>query len=198
MNEIAKKLRQRGFTVHEAADAAQARELLLAMTADAESVGVGGSMTVKELDVADTFLSRGQKVFWHWLPGADAAQMRRNAMFADVYLCSANAVTADGKLLFIDGTGNRVAALAFGPKRVILIVGSNKLSGDEAEALERIKTEACAPNGKRLGLKTPCALTGKCLDCSNSQRMCNAYLKLEHCPGSHPVDIILVDQPMGY
>ena len=198
MSEIAKKLQKRGFTVHEAADAAEARELLLSMTAGAETVGIGGSMTVKELDVADTFSDRGQKVFWHWLPGADAAEMRRNAMFADVYLCSANAVTEDGKLLFIDGTGNRVAALAFGPKRVILIVGSNKLSGNEAEAAARIKEQACAPNGKRLGLKTPCALTGKCMDCSTPQRMCNAYLKLERCPGSHPVDIILVEQPLGY
>ena len=198
MSEIAKKLEKRGFTVHEAATAARARELLLDMLSDAETVGVGGSMTVKELDVADELLARGKKVFWHWLPGADANQMRRNAMFADVCLCSANAITEDGKLLFIDGTGNRAAALAFGPKRVILVIGSNKFSGDEAAATARIREQACGPNGRRLGLKTPCALTGQCLDCSSSQRMCNVFLKLEHCPGSHPVDIILVDEPLGY
>ena len=198
MSDIVKKLENRGFSVHEAATAARARELLLDMLSDAESVGVGGSMTIKELDVADELVSMGKKLYWHWLPGADAVEMRRNAMFADAYLCSANAVTEDGKLLFIDGTGNRAAALAFGPKRVILVIGSNKLSGDEAEATERIKKEACAPNGRRLGLKTPCALTGKCLDCSTSQRMCNAFLKLERCPGSHPMDIILVDEPLGY
>ena len=198
MSEIVKKLEKRGFSVHEAATAARARELLLDMLSDAESVGVGGSMTIKELDVADELVSKGKKLYWHWLPGADAAEMRRNAMFADVYLCSANAVTEDGKLLFIDGTGNRAAALAFGPGRVILVIGSNKLSGDEAEAIKRIREQACGPNGKRLGLKTPCALTGKCMDCSTKQRMCNVFLKLERRPGSHPVDIILVDEPMGF
>ena len=198
MKDIAKKLENRGFAVHEAATAAQAREMLLAMTSGAESEGVGGSMTIRELDVTDTMSARGQKVYWHWLPGADAAEMRRSAMFSDVYLCSANAVTEDGKLLFIDGTGNRAAALAFGPGRVILVIGANKLSGNEEEALLRIREQACGPNGKRLGLKTPCALTGKCQDCSTSQRMCNVFLKLERRPGSHPVDIILVDEPMGF
>lgn len=198
MSEIVKKLEKRGFSVHEAATAARARELLLDMLSDAESVGVGGSMTIKELDVTDELVSKGKKLYWHWLPGADAAEMRRNAMFADVYLCSANAVTEDGKLLFIDGTGNRAAALAFGPGRVILVIGSNKLSGDEEEAIKRIREQACGPNGKRLGLKTPCALTGKCMDCSTKQRMCNVFLKLERRPGSHPVDIILVDEPMGF
>ena len=198
MNEIVRKLEKRGFTVHRAATAAEAREKLLEMTADAQSVGIGGSMTIRQLDVADTLLARGQKVYWHWLPGVDPGEMRANAMLSDVYLCSANAVTEDGKLLFIDGTGNRVAALAFGPKRVILVIGGNKLSGDETEALARIREQACGPNGRRLGLKTPCALTGKCADCASSQRMCNAFLKLERCPGSHPVDVILVDEPLGY
>lgn len=198
MDEIIKKLEKRGFAVHRAATAAQAREKLLALTAGAETVGIGGSMTIKELDVAETLQASGKKVYWHWLPGEDPAEMRRKAMFADCYLCSANAVTEDGKLLFIDGTGNRAAALAFGPGRVILVIGSNKLSGDEAEALTRIREKACGPNGKRLGLKTPCALTGKCLDCSASQRMCNVFLKLERRPGSHPVDVILVDEPLGY
>ena len=88
--------------------------------------------------------------------------------------------------------------LAFGPGRVILVIGANTLSGNEEEALQRIREQACGPNGKRLGLKTPCALTGKCQDCSTSQRMCNVFLKLERRPGSHPVDIILVDEPMGF
>ena len=198
MEQLMKKLKNRGFSVCRAATAGQARDMLLTMTAGAETVGVGGSMTIKELNVTDALQEAGKKVFWHWLPGADPAEMRRNAMFADCYLCSANAVTEDGKLLFIDGTGNRAAALAFGPGRVILVIGANKISGDETEALARIREKACGPNGKRLGLQTPCALTGKCADCSSKQRMCNVFLKLEHCPGSHPVDIILVDEPLGY
>ena len=198
MEKLEKALEKRGFTVHIAADPSAARELLLSLLADAATVGIGGSMTIKELDVTDTLTGEGKKVFWHWLPGVDANAARRAAMFADCYICSANAVTEDGKLLFIDGSGNRAAALAFGPKRVILVIGSNKLAGDEADALARIRRDACGPNARRLGLKTPCGLGSECLDCSSPQRFCNVFLKLERCPGSHPVDIILVDKPMGY
>ena len=198
MEKLKKALEKRGFAVHTAADAPAARELLLGMLSEAGSVGIGGSMTIRELDVADTLLREGKEVFWHWLPGKDAGEERRKAIFADCYLCSANAVTEDGKLLFIDGAGNRVAAVVFGPKRVILVIGANKLAGDEADALARIRREACGPNARRLGLKTPCGLGSECTDCSSPQRFCNAFLKLERCPGSHPVDIILVDAALGY
>ena len=198
MQELIKALEKRKFTVHAVSTAAEAREKLLWLLDDARTVGIGGSMSIKELDVADTLMSRGKKVFWHWLPGADADQMRREALFADCYLASANAVTGDGKLLFIDGFGNRLAAIAFGPKKVILVIGSNKISGDETEALQRIREKACGPNARRLGLKTPCGLGSECVDCSSPQRFCNVFLKLERCPGSHPVEIILSQEPLGY
>ena len=198
MEEIIRKLEKRGFTVHHTATAAQARETLLALTAEAETIGIGGSVTIQSLGITDDLQAAGKTVYWHWLPGVDAGEMRRKAMFADCYLCSANAVTEDGKLLFIDGTGNRVAALAFGPKRVILVIGANKLSGDETVALARIREKACGPNGRRLGLKPPCAQTDRCTDCASPQRMCAAFLNLERRPASHPVDIILVDEPLGY
>ena len=194
MNKYIKALEKRGFTVHTAVDAAAARELLLSLLADAATVGIGGSMTVKELDVAYALLKEGKEVFWHWLPGVDANAARRAAMFADVYLCSANAVTDDGKLLFIDGSGNRVAALAFGPKRVILVIGKNKLCGDEADALARIRREACGPNARRLGLKTPCGLGSECLDCSSSQRFCNRHVT---CPMSFPATFWRLLKPVS-
>ena len=198
MEQIARALERRGFAVSCFETAAEARTYLLQALEGVGSVGIGGSVSVQQLNVVDTLLSRGTAVHWHWLPSDGGEDPRRLALFADAYLCAPNAVTEDGKLLFIDGTGNRAAALAFGPKRVILVIGSNKLSGDEAEAIKRIREQACGPNGKRLGLKTPCALTGKCMDCSTKQRMCNVFLKLERRPGSHPVDIILVDEPLGF
>ena len=117
---------------------------------------------------------------------------------ADVYLAGANAVTLDGKLLFIDGTGNRTAAITFDPGRVILVIGKNKLAADENAGFHRIRTEACPLNARRLHLRTPCALTGRCTDCASEQRMCNVFLTLERCPGAHPVEVLLVDEALGF
>lgn len=198
MEKLKKAMEKRGFTVHTAADAAAARELVLSMLVEARTVGVGGSVTIQELDIVDTLRREGKEVFWHWLKDMDAAEARRRSIFSDCFLCSANAVTEDGKLLFIDGTGNRTAAVAYGPKRVILVIGSNKLAGDEEDALRRVRREGCTLNARRMGLKTPCGLGSECTDCSSPQRFCSIFVKLERCPKSHPVDIVLVDAPLGY
>lgn len=198
MERLKQALEKRGFEVKTAASTEQARQILLAELRDAASVGIGGCVSVQQLDIVDELKKNGKNVFWHWLPAEPGVDARKEAMFSDVYLASANAVTEDGKLLFIDGTGNRTAAIAFGPKRVILVVGRNKIAPDEETAARRIREKACPPNAKRLGLQTPCARTGFCADCANPKRFCNVFLKLERCPGSHPVEILLVDEELGY
>ena len=198
MEKIIKELEKRDFTVTHLATAAQAREYLLGALEGAASVGIGGSVSVRQLDLTDELTARGKEVYWHWLPSDGGEDPRIRAMFSDAYLCAPNAVTADGKLLFIDGNGNRVAAVCYGPKKVYLICGVNKLAGDDADALRRVRECATAPNARRLGVKTPCAATGKCSDCSYSGRLCRAVLTLERCPKSHPVEILLVDEPLGY
>ena len=125
-------------------------------------------------------------------------QAHRAASQADVYLCSANAVTEDGRIVNIDGTGNRLAALCWGPGRVVLVVGKNKVTGSLEDALERIKTKACPPNARRLGFQTPCAKLGYCTDCDSPQRICSATLILDRAPYSHPVEVVLVNQELGY
>lgn len=198
MEKLVQALTKRGFEVKTAATKEQAREMLLEELRGAASVGIGGSVTIQQLDVVKALQENGTKVFWHWLPAEPGVDARRAAAFADVYLASANAVTEDGKLLFIDGTGNRVAAITYGPGRVILVIGRNKLVRDEALASLRIRTEACPHNARRLGLQTPCALTGQCTDCASTQRMCNVFLTLERRPGAHPVQILLVDEDLGF
>jgi len=198
MEKIVNELEKRGFTVSRHATAAQAREYLLRALEGVGSVGIGGSVSVQQLDVAETLRARGTEVHWHWLSSDGGEDPRIRAMFSDAYLCSPNAVTRDGKLLFIDGNGNRVAAVCYGPKKVYLICGVNKLSGDDADALRRARECATAPNARRLGVNTPCAATGKCADCSYSGRLCRAVLTLERCPNSHPIEILLVDEPLGY
>ena len=117
----------------------------------------------------------------------------------DVFLLSANAVTADGRIVNIDGNGNRVAASIYGPKKVVFVVGRNKLvDGGLDDAVARIKRCACPPNCRRLNKRTPCALTGECADCSSPDRICMVTVVMDRRPRSTDVHVVLVDEELGY
>ena len=159
----------------------------------------GGSMTVQQMGLDQALRARGQQVFWHWgVPAEEANEMRKKAATADTYLCSANALTMDGKIVNIDGFGNRLAATLHGTGKVYMIVGKNKLAENLDAAIARIKNVSCPANAKRLGLKTPCAVLGHCTDCSSPQRMCRATLIFDRKPNAHPIDILLVDEELGF
>lgn len=164
---------------------------------DVKSVGVGGSMTIQQLHITDAMQSAGVDVHWHWLGEGPAAFPP--AREADLYLCSANAVTTDGLLVNIDGTGNRVASMIHGPKQVVAVVGVNKLvEGGIGQAIARIKRDACPPNAKRLGLGTPCGTTGKCNPAQCEGGMCNVITIQEHPTGKRPYHVVLVNEELGY
>ncbi len=197
MTTVSAALTRRGFTVHHAATKAEAAQLVLSLIPAGASVGAGGSMTIREMGLADTLRAAGHAIHWHWLEEGPAAFPA--AREADVYLCSANAVTRDGQLVNIDGTGNRVAAMIHGPKQVIAVVGVNKLvDGGYPLALARIKREACPPNAKRLGLPFPCGITGKCDPEACPGGFCNVITIQEHPTGKRPYVVVLVDEALGY
>lgn len=202
MNELMKRtaeaLRKNGFTVEMFSTGREAADDVLSHIAPGETVGMGGSMTVKELGLYDALGARGQTVFSHWLKPGDR-QVYAEAARADVYLASSNAVTTQGQLVNIDRTGNRVAAMLYGPGRVYLLVGCNKLvDGGVPAAIARIRREACPKNARRLGLTTPCAAKGSCnaAVCENS--MCGAVCVLEHPTSGHDMTVILIGEPLGY
>ncbi len=196
--DLLKKLAGRRFTAHLARNAEEAKELALSLIAD-RSVGIGGSRTVKELGLCEALTDRGNEVHWHWL--ADAAhkkQERDLALGCQVYLASANALLTDGRIVQIDGTGNRVAGMLYGPPCVILIVGKQKICPDLDSAIARIKRDACPANARRQNLPTPCAATGQCADCRTDARMCNATVILEWPMRIHrEFHVILVDEELG-
>ncbi|MBQ8654480.1 MAG: lactate utilization protein [Clostridia bacterium] len=200
MKNAAAALADRGFEVYTVATAPVAAEKILSLIPEGASVGVGGSVTIDELSVVPKLLSSGHAVHWHWLTDEDRHAVARRAAAADVYLASSNAVTADGQMVNIDATCNRVAAMIQGPQTVILAIGVNKLvDGGISAAIGRIKTQACPPNARRLGLKTPCALTGKCneREC-NGKGMCSATTIMHHPPKAKRVVIVLIGQSIGY
>ena len=190
---------RKGFTVHHAATAKEAADLVMHLIPEGASVGLGGSVTVRDMGLYDTLKAQGNPVHWHWMNDEPKPDVFASALNSDVYLVSSNAITADGCLVNIDGTGNRVGAMIHGPKQVIVIAGSNKLvSGSVPQAIARIKSVACPRNAQRLGLNTPCGLTGKCNAEACEKGMCNVTSIIERPVGGHKITIVLVDEELGY
>ncbi len=179
-------LARRGYEATAVATKEEAAALVMKEAESAQSVGWGGSESVKALGVRDALAASGKEIRDH------QTQM-------DLFLLSANALTEDGVIVNIDGSGNRVAASIFGPKRVVYVVGRNKLvAGGVLEAIARVKRCACGPNCRRLGKKTPCAETGFCGDCDSPDRICKVTAIFDRCPSHTSTLVILVDEPLGY
>lgn len=199
LERAAAQFEKRGMHTRIFKNASEVTASLLEAIRPEDTVAFGGSVTLQELKAYEVLKDRGQQVLWHWkVPKEEAAQLRRNALNADVYVTSSNAVIEDGRLLNIDGTGNRVAAMIFGPPRVIVIAGRNKLAPDYAAALERIQTVACPKNAERLNRNVPCRYTGKCQDCRSPERMCQFTVTIENHPDGSAVEVWLVDEELGY
>lgn len=200
MQQLITAMEKRGFMVVSVQSADEAKRELLARILPSESVGVGGSVSVRETGVLEAMKQRGQTLYDHWAcQPEESIVTRQSAMLADVYLCSCNAITKDGRLVYIDGNGNRVGAVAYGPKRLFIIVGENKLvNGGLEAAIARIKRESCPPNAIRLSRDTPCAKTGTCQAAQCKQSMCNMTFSLDGRPKEREIIVLLVSQKLGY
>lgn len=168
---------------------------------EGDTVGCGGSMTLIETDVIE-YLRSGKYTFLDRydssLSQSDLKELHRKCFSADAYFASTNAVTVNGELYNVDGNGNRVAAMLFGPDKVILVVGVNKIVKDVNEAIERNK-QICAPaNTKRLNKKTPCATTGTCADCSSPDRICCEYTLIKMQRTANRMHVIFINDNFGY
>jgi hypothetical protein len=199
---IIEKLAKRRMEGSYAESAEQARREILAMIPPGASVYRGGSMSTVSLGLWEEVASLpGVKLINPYEPGLSKEQgleRRRQGLAADILIASANAITLDGVLVNLDGTGNRVAAMIFGPAKVILVVGMNKVVTDLEAARERIKRYAAPVNARRVGVKTPCASTGICSDCDSPQRICNAWSVIEGQGVPGRIHVKLVGEELGY
>ena len=195
LEDIVCNLNRRGFKACLVPDASSACERALEIIGGG-SVGIGGSLSVEQTGLYERLVANGNKVFWHW---KDGAQAKRGAASADFYVCSANALTEDGIPVLTDGSGNRIAALSFGPRNAVLIVGKNKIAGDCREAVMRIRSAECAgANAARLGKHTPCADLGICDDCTSPERICSVTAFFERPSGGlENTYVIVVDENLG-
>lgn len=192
-------LKQNGIGAGFFNTSSEAVEYLLSVIPEDASVGIGGSMTVKSIGIVDRLKERKNKVLFHWLDKnpEDVQKTRRNAMNADVYMASTNALTMDGKLVNTDGIGNRVAGMFFGPQKVYIVCGVNKIVENVDQGLERIKNNAYL-NAQRLGLDTPCTKAKKCVDCRNPQRMCNVTVIINRKPSLTDMEVVIIGENLGY
>jgi len=201
MKKTLKRMRDNGFTVVEVDTKEQARDYLLSAIPKGSTVGVSGTASVRETGVLPALMERGYEVFSHWdVPAEEVKATRLKANGADVYLTSANAVTKHGELVLIDGSGNRAAAIAFGPQQVFFIVSRSKwVDGGYGKAVARIKKVACPPNARRQGLDTPCGHTGICdPEACGDSTMCRITMVVEKPPRGRKMTVVFVSENLGY
>ena len=198
-------LERNGFRVLVASSKVDAVEKVLGLIPVEAKVGVGGSVTVRELGLIEALRERGNRVVHHWLPDFSIEgwlSFMVEAHNSDVYLCSSNAVTEDGKLVNVDSTGNRVASMIFGPGRVVVVVGWNKIVRDVESGLKRLKEVAGPLNAKRHNIRElPCVKTGVCTDCDSPKRICRVITILERAPNrvrKPNMTIVLVAEKLGF
>ncbi len=204
LSEYAEKLCNNNFETHVVESCAEAGDLIMNMIlpeCKPAVVAYGGSMTVKATGVLDQIKEReGTELIVSDDPSLtmeEKLERRRQGLLADLYFTGTNALTEDGKLVNLDMIGNRVAALTFGPKKVVVLVGRNKVVADLPEAMERIKDYSAPTNAMRLDCKTPCVKTSHCLDCNSPGRICNHWTITEKSFPPNRIAVILINEDLG-
>ena len=200
IDTVIKNMEKRGLQGHYCETKEEACELILSMIQDKSLVSWGGSATINSLGVKEKLAERDVETIdpYGTTDPAESIERRRQGLMADYFLMSTNAVTMDGELVNIDGTSNRVAALCFGPKKVIVVVGANKLALGLEDALARAKVYAAVPNNVRLKRNTPCTVTGVCSDCLSKDCICCNIVTTRYCSTPGRIQIILVNENLGF
>ena len=195
--KVIKGLESRNMSGYYAADRAAALRQALALIPEGSAVTMGGGMSVHEIGLVRA-LKEGNYNFIDRDAFADKRAAMLAAYDADVFLSGANAITEDGVLVNIDGNANRVSAIAQGPKKVIFIVGMNKVCPDLDSAMKRARTVAAPTNAQRFGLSTPCAKTGACMDCKSPDTICCQFLITRFSRHKDRIHVILVNRNLGF
>lgn len=205
MKEITKRaiksLKENNFEVYYVERTKGIHSILDKLIIDKETTSFGGSVTLFETGVMDYLHNRNINLLDRNIKGLSSDKINkvfRDSFSADSYLTSSNAITSNGYLYNVDGNGNRVAAMIYGPKQVIIICGTNKIVIDENEAIKRNREIAAPLNAKRLKRNTPCAKLGYCTDCRSKDRICMSYVTIRNSVTKGRIKVILIEGDYGY
>lgn len=200
LKQVSASLTTKYYDVKVAKTRQEALNYILKLIPASATVGVGGSITINELGLKDQLRRRGNKLIDPFEPGIDketSIKLRFDANRADYFLSSANAITKDGLIVNIDGSGNRVGSTIFGPGHVIFIIGVNKVTPDLDSAIYRAHNYVAVANAKRLNMATPCVKNGECSDCQVADRICCVTVIFERAPRRMPSTVVLVNEELG-
>ena len=194
---VIKGLQSRNMTGYYAKDKKEALEIALRLIPEGSKVSMGGGLSVHEIGLPEA-LREGDYTFVDWIEAEDKRAAMLFSYDADYYLSSANAVTNDGILLNIDGNANRVSAIAQGPKKVLFIVGMNKVCADIDAAIKRARNVAATANANHYCKSAPCTKTGTCLDCKTPDNVCCQFLMTRYSNHADRIHVILVNDHLGF
>lgn len=196
-----KNLEKRHFSCYYCHTSKEAAELASSMVPASSTVSFGGSMTLEESGMGSILRKREDITLLDRSKAGSPEEVKEiyhKSLNADYYFMSSNAITADGELVNIDGTGNRVAALIYGPEHVIILAGMNKVAPTLEEAISRVRNVASPINALRLGRKTPCAATGLCSDCLSPDCICSHTVITRKSAPEKRITVILIGESLGY
>ncbi|MDR3604226.1 MAG: lactate utilization protein [Syntrophaceae bacterium] len=179
----------------------EAAEKIMEIAEDCSSIGIAGTHTVRALGVLPKLEQAGKVMSDHWKfkPGTpEELECRKNQGRVDLFLVSSNAVTMNGEIVNRDGCGNRVNAMTFGPRKVVIVIGKNKITPDLESALARIEEVAAPIRAMSLNRKTPCVKTGYCMDCDSPERICRITSIIHKRPVMTDITVIIIPEDLGY
>ncbi len=200
VQEVLTALKKRNMEASFVPNKEEALKAVLSLIPEGSRVGYGGSLTLDELGIKEVLKKGNYQLIDRGRPGTSEEELfslRRESLLTDVFLCSTNALTRDGKMVNIDGSGNRLAALTFGPKKVIVVVGVNKMVENVEQGLERVRNYAAPLHARRRGWDLPCAKTGSCVDCRSPRRICCTVTVTEYQRVKGRITVILVGETLG-
>ncbi len=194
-------LEKHGFNAQFVETADNAASKIMEMISGYESFGFAGSDTSRVLGLPEKLKKMGKTLFDHWEPDLTpekSLEIRKMQSQCDCFICSANAVSVTGEIVNVDGVGNRTNAMSFGPKKVVIVAGMNKMTKDLDSALNRVHEVAAPMRSHSLNMDTPCAKTGQCADCNSPSRICRITTILHRRPMMTDMSVVLIGQSLGF
>ena len=198
-NILVKNLQSRHFEAYYCANKEEALAKALELIPEGASVGWGGAMSCEQIGLMDALKAGNYRAMDRSLAktAAEREQMMHDMLASDVFLTGANGLSLDGQMVNIDGTGNRVAAIVYGPKSILVVAGMNKVEDTLEDAMNRARTVAAPMNNQRFDNSNPCSVTGTCANCKHETCICNQILITRHCRPAGRIKFILVGEDLG-
>lgn len=200
IDRVSQALAANYFDVHAFRDQKSLSDVVMQHVTPGMTIGIGGSLTVRSIGLLERLSAMDVQILDHWKQGLTREEInsiRHAQLTCDLFLSGSNAITEKGEIVNIDGFGNRVNAMTFGPRKVVIIAGFNKIVPDLTAALDRIRRIAAPMNAKRLGLPLPCAETGYCHDCKSEARICRVISIIQRKPSGTDMSVYLIHEEHG-